>query len=182
MLNVNIYYEGNPDIETAFQKADFSKGRKGWFFEKKLSKKLESVLAEFHEETYSYQLTFSGSLTFEDYELIHEAIDILAKELPAEIDDKKALMGYLENGEKAFIYHQWKEWKAYLLQAKHVSMEGQKIEVKKGEDSWQGILLHYSSHIKNDKFRVTECTVLGTDGEVRVQGDELILTPRGEFL
>ncbi|MGJ9382651.1 hypothetical protein [Salipaludibacillus sp. CF4.18] len=182
MLKVKLYYKENRNSEGAFQKAGFSKAREGYFLDKALSKKRESVLAEHKADSSFYQLIFSGDLTFEDYQIIHDAVKILATELEAEIDDDQAFMGYLENGEKACLYYHWKKWKAYLLKAKHRSMEGQKIEVTKGTDKWQGILLGYTDKTVNDEFFVTECTILGTSGEIRVQGEDLHLTPTGDFL
>ncbi|PTL38756.1 hypothetical protein [Alkalicoccus saliphilus] len=180
MLHIQLYSINEQNIEEAFAEAGFTKAREGWFLDKKLSKKRESVLAEKVED--GIRLKFSGDLSFEDYEAVHGASVLLAEGLKAEVDDSGALMGYLESGEKACLYHQWKKWKAYLLKAKHRSMEGQKVEVSKESGTWSGLLMEYTDKIVNDEHIVTECVLLSTDGEVRVQGNRLAVKPTGEFI
>lgn len=180
MLNMQLFSINEKNMDEAFKKAGFTKAREGWFLDEKLSKKRESVLAERTDA--GIRLTFAGDLSFEDYELIHHAAVLLAEGLEAEVDDSRALMGYLENGEAARLFHEWKKWKAYLLKAKHGSMEGQKVEVVKEDGSWKGILLEYTDKTVDDEHIVTECVLLGTDGEIRVQGKKLEVIPTGEFM
>lgn len=128
-------------------------------------------------------LFFSQELSFDQYKCLHKLINSIATKFDAEVDDHLALMGYLEDGSKAYIYHGWKEWQFFLEKAKHVSMEGQKVQVYNEQLLvGEGILVDtITDEVCTEEFRVIQCTIVSKSGENTIMGENLKIIPTGEF-
>ena len=55
-------------------------------------------------------LEYSSELLLADYMLIHKIILQIQAGNPAEIDDSNSFLGYLANGEPAYIIRNWGPW------------------------------------------------------------------------
>lgn len=129
-------------------------------------------------------MQFSKELSFDHYKQIHKIIKIITEKIEViGVDDSLASMGYLENGEEAFIYHGWSSWVQFLESAKHVSMEGQKVQVYNEQLLVaEGILIEANKdEVANEDFRIVQCTVITKQGEKSIMGENLRIIPTGEF-
>ncbi|MCA1030302.1 hypothetical protein LCL95_04520 [Bacillus timonensis] len=123
---------------------------------------------------------FQESLNFEEYEQIHKVICSISELIDGKIDDSMCRLGYLENGESAYIVTNWKKWSFFIEKAKIKSMEGVNVLVlnalKAKIDS--GILISYElkQSIK-DEFCINKCTLITTTGERTIVGDKLLIEP-----
>jgi uncharacterized ubiquitin-like protein YukD len=179
LLRVTFYYEGEQSIFELLSGLQF---------------KYDNGVYVLNASTYTAKLiheaankklilTFSKELSFEQYKSIHKLIKTIAEAIAASVDDHLALMGYLGDGSEAFIFNGWSNWLIFLEDAKHVSMEGQKVQVfNKDVLLGEGILMD----IQKDKtvtedFRIIECSIITKSGERTLQGDHLQIIPTGEF-
>jgi hypothetical protein len=128
-------------------------------------------------------LLFSKELSFDQYKQLHKIVASIVENIDADVDDQLALMGYLENGKEAYIFHAWSEWMLYLEGAKHVSMETQKVQVYENQLLLaEGILLNsVSDATAKDEFRILQCTVITKNGEKIISGKHIKIMPTGEF-
>lgn len=128
-------------------------------------------------------MTFSKELSFEQYKHIHKTIKAIKEAIIGQIDDSLAFMGYLKDGEEAFIYHNWDQWLQLLEGAKHVSMEGQKVEVyENSEIKGKGILISTKiDEEKKDDFTIVSCKIITKSGEKTLTGKQLRIVATGEF-
>ncbi|SDH46065.1 hypothetical protein [Alteribacillus bidgolensis] len=184
MLEVALTFpnKGIKEIDNAFYDAHFYKNKQNYVLKSILESTNTEVTGNIISAFSKITITFSENLSMNDYQLIREAIFLLAHHLQADMDDTKAFMGYLENGQKAYLFHEWKNWKAFLLHAKYKSMKGQKVEVKSKAGAWRGILLDYQETFVNSECIITYCTLLTALGEKRVNGKFLHVEATGEFI
>jgi hypothetical protein len=128
-------------------------------------------------------LTFSKELSFDQYKQLNKVIKTIADKIQAFVDDHEALMGYLEDGKEAYIFHGWSKWVLFLEGAKHVSMEGQKVQVfNENELLSDGILIDVrKDETEKEDFRITQCTIITKTGEKVLSGTNLKIVATGEF-
>lgn len=160
-----------------FNKADYS-------FSYRTENFKELAIAINEEATTTLTIRYDGTLSFKEYELLHHLILSVNATIDGKIDDSKSLLGYLENGEPAYIITNWDNWTAFLNRAKHVSMEGQKVKVlnEVGLEVGSGLLVGYESDQTNqDQFIITSCTLVTLFGERTYTGKQLIIEPTGEM-
>jgi hypothetical protein len=181
MLQVTFTYEGEQPIFETLRELQFKYSDGSYV----LNEKKFAYTAKIDNDAQNKKLVlqFSKELSFEQYKHIHKIIRTIAENIHAEIDDELALMGYLENGEEAFIFHGWSSWMRFLEGAKHVSMEGQKVQVYNEQLLvGEGILIEaVKDEISNDDFQIVQCTVITIDGEKSILGENLKIIPTGEF-
>jgi hypothetical protein len=56
------------------------------------------------------KLDYSSELLLEEYIIIHDIITQLQEDNAVIVDDSKSFLGYLQNGEPAYIVTNWKSW------------------------------------------------------------------------
>ncbi len=181
MLQVIFKYEGEQPIFETLRELNFKYSDGNYVLKNK--ELAYSLSIENDATTKKLVLQFPKELSFEQYKHIHKIIRLIAEKLVAIIDDHLALMGYLEDGKEAYIYHGWNQWVQFLEGAKHVSMEGQKVQVY--DDQLliaEGILIDaVKNEASNDDFKIIQCTVITKDGEKALMGEDLKIIPTGEF-
>ncbi|OIJ10158.1 hypothetical protein BKP35_13670 [Anaerobacillus arseniciselenatis] len=181
MLEVTFTYEGEQPIFETLRLLNF-KYIDGIYVLK--NKELQyTITAENNATAKKLVVEFSKELSFEQYKHIHKIIKAISENIVADLDDHLALMGYLEDGSEAYIYHGWNQWLKFLEAAKHVSMEGQKVQVYDNQLLIaEGILVDaVKNEASNDDFKVIQCTLISKDGEKSVMGEDLKIIPTGEF-
>ncbi|QOR65046.1 hypothetical protein IM538_14495 [Cytobacillus suaedae] len=185
MLSTSIIYNENKSNlikEVLEDHQFFNKADSSFSY---LSKNFKELATAINEETAtSLTIRYNGTLTFKEYELLHHLILSINAKINGEIDDSKSLLGYLENGEPAYIITNWDNWTMFLNKAKHVSMEGQKVKVynEVGLEVASGLLVGYDSdQTNNEKFIITSCTLVTLFGEKTYTGKQLIIEPTGEL-
>ncbi|WP_102345078.1 hypothetical protein [Bacillus sp. Marseille-P3661] len=132
----------------------------------KTQKTIGSITMD-HEDS-KIKFEYGGNLTMDQYEIIHNSILYVNELVEGKIDDSNSLLGYLENGEGAYVVTNWNEWYTFLHKAKFKTMEGQKVKVldEDGVEIGTGLLMDYKlASDSSDSFIVTECTLITTDGE-----------------
>ncbi len=181
MLQVTFKYEGDQPIYETLRSLQFKYEKDNYI----LTEKKLNYTATISHDAYNkiLNLQFSKELSFEQYKHLHNVIKTIAENLNAEIDDHLALMGYLEDGKEAYIYRGWNKWVRFLESARHVSMEGQKVQVFDNNTLLaEGILIETEkAEFAEDNFQIIQCTVITKAGEVTLTGDNLKIIATGEF-
>ncbi|GGF25951.1 hypothetical protein GCM10010954_26140 [Halobacillus andaensis] len=172
-VNRQLSIDGSLDQAGFFKKSDGS-----YVFRKEMGKGSAAITAVWVEKESHLLFTIPEDLELAEFQMIHDALSSLSEVLKTSIDDSQAFMGYLENGETAFLIKRWHRWKDFLLRARHRSLKGQKVEVREV----RGILLEYTEEESSPHFEVKECVILTTFGEQKVTGKNLQIEPTGEFI
>jgi hypothetical protein len=97
------------------------------------------------------------------------------------IDERGCQLGYLENGEKAYLIKNWEEWKAFLMKAKLRTLEGQNVQAlnSAGEELGSGLLAEYET--SSNPFRINSCTLITLFGERKYAGENMRIVPTNQF-
>ncbi|MCH1626333.1 hypothetical protein [Fredinandcohnia quinoae] len=122
--------------------------------------------------------TFLESLKLSEYEQIHHLICLLAEEFEGVIDDTESQLGYLENGEPAFIIKNWAQWTMLLNEAKYKTLEGKMVDIlnENGDELGSGMLVDYKFDLSIDQTSIiTECTIVTMLGERTYSGNPLVV-------
>src|SRR5262245_38104271 len=88
--------------------------------------KLEGVI---DSNKRSLKINFSPQLNLKQYTIVNHIIKNLILALNAEYNDSQSLLGYLTNGDGAYIITNWDYWVTFLQKAKLRSLEGKKVRV-----------------------------------------------------
>ncbi|MFN7251790.1 MAG: hypothetical protein ACK4M9_13465 [Anaerobacillus sp.] len=179
MLQVTFYYEGEHSIFELLSELKF-KYDNGTYV---LNASTYTAVIVHDAANKKLLLTFSKELSFDQYKSLHKVIKTIAENISASVDDHLALMGYLGDGSEAFIFNGWSHWMIFLEDAKHVSMEGQKVQVFNNDVLLgEGILMAFQKDktVKED-FRIIECLLITKNGERTLLGDHLKIIATGEF-
>jgi hypothetical protein len=120
-------------------------------------------------------------LNLDEFQFLRDMILELSYGNEAGIDERGCQLGYLENGEKAYLIKNWEEWKAFLMKAKLKTLEGQNVQALNdaGEELGSGLLAEYD--ISFTPFRITSCTLITLFGERKFEGDNLRIVPTNQF-
>ncbi|WNF35765.1 hypothetical protein RJD24_15070 [Bacillaceae bacterium IKA-2] len=179
MLQVTFSYEGEQPIFEIVRNLQFSYDQGVYVL-----RDVDFVATLSHDSlNKTLVLLFSKELFFEQYKHLHLIVVSLLKDIDGFIDDQLAFMGYLENGQKAYIFNGWSEWELFLEVAKHVSMEGQKVQVYDNQILLaEGILVAtvIDTTTKRD-FQILQCSIITKTGEMVLTGKQLKIIPTGEF-
>lgn len=87
-------------------------------FLKKITKKHYEIYLDSADKALGYiyildnviKLEYSSELLLEEYIIIHDIITRLSEENSVVVDDSRSFLGYLSDGEPAFIITNWKSW------------------------------------------------------------------------
>ncbi len=120
-------------------------------------------------------------LDLEEFQFLHDIIMELSSVYEAAIDESGCQLGYLENGEKAFLIKNWEEWKAFLMKAKLRTLEGQNVQAlnPEGEELGSGLLAEYE--VLDSPFRITSCTLITLFGERKFERENIKIVPTNQF-
>jgi uncharacterized protein (UPF0297 family) len=74
----------------------------------------DKVIADIllHDNTLTFN--YSSELLLEEFVIIHEMISRLQKEHTVQVNDQNSFLGYLSNGEPAYIVTNWDNWMEYI--------------------------------------------------------------------
>jgi hypothetical protein len=72
----------------------------------------DKVIGNIHVSDNVVTIQYSSELLLEEFIIIHDVISHLKKE--SIIDDSKSFLGYLPNGDSAYIIRNWKPWLDYI--------------------------------------------------------------------
>ncbi|CAM4039979.1 hypothetical protein [Mesobacillus thioparans] len=127
---------------------------------------------EFHIDPY---------LDLNEFQFLRDIVMELSYGNADAIDERGCQLGYLENGEKAFLIKNWEEWKAFLMKAKLRTLEGQNVQALNaaGEELGSGILAEYEVEVS--PFRILSCTLITLFGERKFEGDNIKIVPTNQF-
>ncbi|WP_078555226.1 hypothetical protein [Bacillus alkalicellulosilyticus] len=140
------------------------------------------ISVEHNAENHKVKISFQIPQELLDLDEVHSYIsELINKADVNEVDETNAHLGYLKSGEPASIISRFSQWKSFLLDAKHRSMEGQKVEIFEGNKVLaSGILVQYEV-ADNDQFQVTKATLLTTFGERTFSSNSMVIRATGEF-
>lgn len=181
MLKVIFSYTGEPPIFETLRALDF-KYNEGIYVLKNDKKGLFASITN-KPKMKQLSLEFSGELSFEQYKELHLIVSTIATKIQADVNDEAAFMGYLDDGSEVFIYNNWGNWLQFIEGAKHVSMEGQKVQLFNGKELLEeGILIEaVKDKSSQNEFRLLKCTIITKNGEKTIRGDNLKVVVTGEF-
>ncbi|WP_079505650.1 hypothetical protein [Mesobacillus jeotgali] len=120
-------------------------------------------------------------LDLEEFQFLRDIILEISYGNEAAIDEQGCQLGYLENGEKAFLIKNWEEWKAFLMKAKLRTLEGQNVQAlnAEGEELGSGLLAEYEA--ASSPFRILSCTLITLFGERKFEGENIKIVPTNQF-
>lgn len=120
-------------------------------------------------------------LGLEEFQFLRDIILELSYGNEAAIDERDCQLGYLENGEKAYLIKNWEAWKTFLMKAKLKTLEGQNVQAlnEEGEELGSGLLAEYEISI--NPFRITSCTLITLFGERKFEGENIMIVPTNQF-
>ncbi|MGO4889325.1 hypothetical protein ACJ2A9_16375 [Anaerobacillus sp. MEB173] len=184
MLEVIVTYTGELPVFEKLRECNFLYKDGNYILEKEIDHSLLTLAAHHDAEQKKITLTFSGELKMEQYQFIHDTINKLNSSLNGVINDSKASMGYLKDGSEAYIINGWNPWISFLQEAKHSSMEGQKVQVYDGPALLaEGILMSFEKdENESEHFKIKKCSLITTFGDREYSGEDLIIRPTGEFM
>ncbi|WP_142383515.1 hypothetical protein [Bacillus sp. T33-2] len=139
------------------------------------------TLAELQPGMNEVVFQISQHLSLEEFQVLHDGIVSISEATGAEIDETKCQLGYLQNGDKAYLISNWDDWKQFLVSAKLKTLEGQNVIVKKenGEQLGAGLLAEFTTAV--NPFRITSCTLITLFGDKKIEGTQLTVEPAGQF-
>ncbi|NWQ44425.1 hypothetical protein MLOOGBEN_27430 [Bacillus sp. EB106-08-02-XG196] len=102
-------------IEVDFAKYDlpFLKKRSDSHYEIYLDNS-DKALGDVHIAKNGVKLEYSSELLLEEYIIIHDLISRLREGNDVVVDDSKSFLGYLSDGEPAYMIKNWEPWIEYL--------------------------------------------------------------------
>lgn len=141
----------------------------------------EKTLATFKSNEDEVVFSIHPQLEMHQYEVLRQVILEIMAGHNVELDESGCQLGYLENGEGAYLIKNWESWKEFLMKAKLRTLEGQNVMLKNesGEELGNGLLAEYK--IETDPFRITSCTIITTFGERSFEGNALTIEPTNQF-
>lgn len=139
------------------------------------------TLASIKENGNEVEFHIDPYLDLDEFQFLRDLIMDLSYGNEAAIDERGCQLGYLENGEKAFLIKNWEEWKVFLMKAKLRTLEGQNVQAlnPEGEELGAGLLAEYE--IAEGPFRITSCTLITLFGERKFEGENIKIVPTNQF-
>ncbi|RSK28347.1 hypothetical protein EJF36_16570 [Bacillus sp. HMF5848] len=177
MLSVLLKYNKDKELADALFAEGFILQNGKWVFMDGLHILLSIESATDEEAT----IGFPGDLPMNRFKKVHDKLINLADHLEAEIDDSQSLLGYLANGDGAYIVTNWTEWIIFLQEAKLRTLEGKKVRVLDEKETELGNGLYVSSETESTTGNITSCTIITMFGEKTYTSNTLIIEPTNEW-
>ncbi|SEM98515.1 hypothetical protein SAMN05192533_107232 [Mesobacillus persicus] len=139
------------------------------------------TLATFQAEDDGVVFSIHPQLEMAQYEILRNVVLEVTSDSNVEIDETECQLGYLANGETAYLIKNWEPWKEFLMGAKLKTLEGQNVILKnqEGEELGNGLLAEYTT--VSDPFRITSCTIITIFGEQKFEDPNLLVEPTNQF-
>lgn len=139
------------------------------------------TLATIKESENGVEFQIDPYLDLDEFQFLRDIVMEVSYGNEDAIDERGCQLGYLENGEKAFLIKNWEEWKAFLMKAKLRTLEGQNVQAlnQAGEELGAGILAEYE--VEASPFRIRRCTLITLFGERKFEGDNIRIVPTNQF-
>lgn len=139
------------------------------------------TLASFQSEEDGIVFSIHPQLEMAQYEVLRDLILEVTSGSNVEIDETECQLGFLANGETAYLIKNWEPWKEFLMKAKLKTLEGQNVILKnqEGEELGNGLLAEYTTG--SNPFRITSCTIITIFGEKKFQDPNLKIEPTNQF-
>jgi len=115
MLSTTISFQGDLD-ETIISGLPYSRKKELNHYQFFLTSSDKAIGELFISENMIH-IQYSGELLFAEYMILHDIILRLNRALDGVIDDSKSFLGYLPNGESAYITKNWDEWVLFIQQS-----------------------------------------------------------------
>jgi hypothetical protein len=112
LLTTTITYEEN--VHSQIMTSPFIRKINATHYEIHLSS-TDKVIGNINVSQNVITIQYSSELLLEEFIIIHDVISHLKKD--SIIDDSKSFLGYLPNGESAYIIRNWKPWLDYIQQS-----------------------------------------------------------------
>ncbi|WP_088010780.1 hypothetical protein [Gottfriedia acidiceleris] len=150
----------------------------GTYFYTNSNIKLEGVV---DSNKGSLKINFSPQLNLKQYTIVHDIIKNLILVLNAKYNDSQSLLGYLINGEGAYIITNWNYWVSFLQKAKLHSLEGKKVRVfdETKKEIASGMFISYI--MDEQTSSISECTLITHFGERSFKGSNLLIEATNEW-
>ncbi|PGL72049.1 hypothetical protein [Bacillus sp. AFS055030] len=178
MLTVELHaISSDQSIEQILYEQGF-KIQDGTYIYTKSNIKLEGVLDSHNR---SLKINIPPQLNLKQYTIIHHFIKNLILVLTAKYNDSQSLLGYLSNGEGAYILTNWEHWVAFLQKAKLRSLEGKKVQVfdDSNKEIASGLFISYK--MDEQSSNITECILITHFGERSFKGSNLVIEATNEW-
>jgi hypothetical protein len=107
MLSTTLTFDQPIEISTSI--SPFLKKKSQSHFQIYLEK-IDKFIAHIKMNKNVVTLEYSSELLLEEYIIIHNLISQLREMGAVEIDDSRSFLGYLADGEPAFIVTNWRPW------------------------------------------------------------------------
>ncbi|MEW9052567.1 MAG: hypothetical protein AB2392_15505 [Neobacillus sp.] len=111
MLSTTVTFDQPIEISTSI--SPFLKKKSQGHFQIYLEK-IDKLIAEIKMNKNVVTLEYSSELLLEEYIIIHNLISQLREMGAVEIDDSRSFLGYLADGEPAFIVTNWRPWLTHI--------------------------------------------------------------------
>ncbi|WP_243292496.1 hypothetical protein [Bacillus sp. FJAT-47783] len=178
MLSVTVEIQNKEEFDLLLLKLGFF--RKNGFYIFKTNNR-ELLRAEYTSDDDSAVFKFSPGLNLEEYTTIHHLLKEILQDGKLNFDDSNSLLGYLKNGEGAYILTNWYKWYEFLQDAKLKSLEGKKVRVldEKERELASGLFVEYKKD--NASHKIIQCSVITLLGERTYSGNALKIEPTNEW-
>ncbi|MEH7452446.1 hypothetical protein [Gottfriedia acidiceleris] len=152
--------------------------QEGTYFYSNGNIQLEGVI---DSDKRSLKINIPPQLNLKQYTIVHHLIKNLILNLIAEYNDSQSLLGYLTNGEGAYIITNWDYWVAFLQKAKLRSLEGKKVQVfdETNKEIASGLFISYK--MDEQSSNITECILITYFGERSFKGSNLLIEATNEW-
>ncbi|WP_421380946.1 hypothetical protein ACOJQI_18925 [Bacillus salacetis] len=178
MLSVKVDIQNLEELHLPLLKLGFS-NRTGSYIYKENNRDL--LRGEYDSESSSFLFEFSPGLNLEEYTAIHNLLKEIIRAGELKFDDSNSLLGYLKDGEGAYILTNWSQWHEFLQDAKLRSLEGKKVRVLDENDKELASGLYVESKKDEETNKIKECAVITLFGERSYKGESLKIEPTNEW-
>ncbi|WP_113927058.1 hypothetical protein [Bacillus sp. P14.5] len=178
MLSVKVDIQNKEELHLPLLKQGFS-NKTGSYIYKENNREL--LRGEYVTESSSFLFEFSPGLNLEGYTTIHRLLNKIINDGELKFDDTNSLLGYLKNGEGAYILTNWSQWHEFLQDAKLKSLEGKKVRVLNETDQELASGLYVECKKDEITNKIIKCTVITLFGERSYKGEALKIEPTNEW-
>ncbi|QHE53825.1 hypothetical protein [Pontibacillus sp. HMF3514] len=178
MLSVELQTSDLNDIEKILKSKGFQENNGDMVYK---PNKQEQITVSLNEANQKLTLMFSPQLNLEQFSTIHQKIMELIQFFGTHYDDSNSLLGYLKDGEGAYIITNWSKWYKFLQDARLKTLEGQKVRIldQKENELGSGMFVDYKRDTEH--LTIIECSIITLFGEKSYSGTDLKIEPTNEW-
>ncbi|KGX87253.1 hypothetical protein [Pontibacillus marinus] len=178
MLSVELHTPESNETEKILKSNGFQESNGHMVYK---PNKQEQITVILNKTNQKITLTFSPQLNLEQFTTIHQKIMELIQCFDSKYDDSNSLLGYLKDGEGAYIITNWSKWYKLLQDARLKTLEGQKVRIldQKENELGSGIFVDYKRDTEH--LTIIECSIITLFGEKAYSGTNLKIEPTNEW-